>query len=53
MAKTQVLTAAPGSQPANNHNKVQNPRINLSQISVCVVDVASNGSHTADEKGER
>jgi len=53
VAKTQILTAGPGSQPANNHNKVQIPRINLSQISICIVDVASNGSHTAEEKGKR
>jgi THO complex subunit 2 len=50
VSKTQILTAGPGSQPANNHNKVQIPRINLSQISINIVDVASNGSHTADEK---
>ncbi|XP_003246335.1 THO complex subunit 2 isoform X1 [Acyrthosiphon pisum] len=50
VAKTQILTAGPGNQPANNHNKVQIPRINLSQISINIVDVASNGSHTADEK---
>lgn len=53
MTKPQVLTASPGSQPTNSHNKVQIPRINLSQVSVCVVDVASNGSHTAEEKGKR
>ena len=53
MSKTQTLTAGPGGQPANNHNKVQIPRINLPQISICILDVASNGSHNADEKGKR
>jgi len=52
VTKTQVLTASPGSQPANSHSKVQIPRINSAQVSVSVVDVASNGSHTTEEKGK-
>jgi len=53
VTKGQVLTASPGGQPANSHSKVQIPRNNSAQISVSVVDVASNGSHTAEEKGKR
>lgn len=53
MTKAQVLTTSPGSQSANSHSKVQIPRINSAQVSVSVVDVASNGSHTAEEKGKR
>jgi len=53
VTKAQVLTAGPGCQPVNSHSKVQIPRINSAQVSVSVVDVASNGSHTAEEKGKR